>query len=108
MDDAEIERSRREILEGIAPLLRDDLAAELWGRVILEVVRAPSGEAVVGGIDVEEILGDEGRVETIFGGSSIRALLPALAKVTEALCALEGVELVAKALEAIGHGAARR
>jgi hypothetical protein len=59
----------------------------------VEVVRAPDGEPVVAGIDVEEIVGDEARVDEAFGGESARAVVPMLAKATEALCALEDVDL---------------
>jgi hypothetical protein len=93
MDVAEAERMRREILTEIGPLLHDSLVAEAWGRALVEVVRAPSGEPVVAGIDVEEIVGDEAQVDAAFGGSAVQALLPILAKATEALCALEGLEL---------------
>jgi hypothetical protein len=93
MDAAEVQRIRREILSEIGPLLHDELVADAWGRALVEVVRAPSGEPVVSGIDVEEIEGDEARVDAAFGGVAIQAFLPALAKATEALCALEGVEL---------------
>jgi hypothetical protein len=51
------------------------------------------GEPAVAGIDVEDIVGDEARVDAVFGEESARALLPVLAKATEALCGLEGVEL---------------
>jgi hypothetical protein len=93
MDAEEVHRSRREILTEIGLLLRDDLAADAWGRALVEVIRAPSGEPVVAGIDVEEIIGDEAQVDAVFGGNAVQGLLPTLAKATEALCALEGVEL---------------
>jgi uncharacterized protein DUF6882 len=93
MNAAEADRLRGEIVDEIGALLRDQLAANAWGRVLVEVVRAPGGEAVVAGIDVEEIIGDEALVDAAFGGNAARDLLPALAKATEALCALDGVEL---------------
>lgn len=93
MEAAEAERMRSEILADVGALLREHLAADEWGRVQVEVVRAPDGEPAVAGIDVEEIVGDEARVDEAFGGEAVRALLPALAKATEALSALEGLEL---------------
>ena len=45
------------------------------------------------GIDVEDIVGDEARVDAAFAEDAARAVLPVLAKATEALCGLEGVEL---------------
>jgi hypothetical protein len=91
MDEAE--HLRREILDGVAPLLYGDLVADAWGRVLVEVMRAPDGQLLVAGIDVEEIVGDETRVDSAFGGEAARALLPVLARATEALCALEDVDL---------------
>lgn len=93
MDAAEADRIRSEILADVGAMLREQLAADAWGRLQVEVVRAPDGEPAVAGIDVEEIVGDEARVDEVFGGDAVRALLPALAKATEALCALDAVEL---------------
>lgn len=93
MDAAEIQRLRAEILDDLTPLLHETLAGDAWGRVLVEVGRESGGEPQVVGIDVEEIFGDEARVDAVFGGQEARALLPVLAKATEALCALEGVEL---------------
>lgn len=74
-------------------MLRDELAADAWGRVLVGVVRGEGGEPLVARIDVEEVLKDEARVDEVFGGPKARALTPVLAKAVEALCALEGVEL---------------
>jgi uncharacterized protein DUF6882 len=93
MDTAEAERLRREILGDVGALLRDELIADAWGRVLVQVVRTPEGEPAVAGIDVEEIVGDEAAVDMAFSSSAARALLPTLAKATEALCALDDVEL---------------
>ncbi|HZU83265.1 MAG TPA: hypothetical protein VE987_10130 [Polyangiaceae bacterium] len=93
MADVEIDRMRREILDELRPLLLDELAGDGWGRALVEVVRAPGGDAVVAGIEVEEIVGDEAHVDAVFGGDAARALLPVIARATEALCALEGVDL---------------
>ena len=93
MEKTEAVRLRREILAGIEPMLREELAADAWGRVLVEVARLPEGEPVVVGVDVEEIIGDEARVDEAFSASATRALLPTLAKVTEALCELEGLDL---------------
>ena len=45
------------------------------------------------GIDVEEVIGDERRVDEVFGGEGARAVLPVLAKAVEALCALDKVDM---------------
>ena len=92
MDDAEKSRMRSEILDEVGALLREQLAADEWGRVLVEVVR-DGAEPIVAGIDVEDIVGDEARVDAVFGDESARALLPVLAKATEALCELVDVEL---------------
>ncbi len=93
MVDPETRAMRREILDDVGSMLREELAAKEWGRLLVEVVRGPGGAPVVAGIDVEELIGDEARVDAIFGGPSARALLPVLAKAVEALCALDDVEL---------------
>jgi hypothetical protein len=93
MDPAEASRLRREILDEVGALLKEQLAADEWGRVLVEVHRGPDGEPVVSNIDVEEIVGDEARVEAVFGGEGMRPVLPVLAKAAEALCGLDGLEL---------------
>ncbi len=93
MDEAEARATRREILDDVGAMLREHLAADAWGRVLIEVTRGPDGQPIVAGIDVEEILHDEARVDEVFGGEGARAVLPVLAKAVEALCALDGVEL---------------
>ncbi|MGH7295774.1 MAG: DUF6882 domain-containing protein [Polyangiaceae bacterium] len=98
MDDAERARRRRDVLDDVGALMREHLAADEWGRVLVEVVRE-GGEPLVAGIDVEEIVGDEALVDRVFGADAAQPVLPVLAKATEALCALDGVEL-----EAVGGG----
>jgi hypothetical protein len=93
MDAGEARRVRREILDDVSALLDSHLAGGEWGRLLVEVVRAGDGEPAVAGIDVEEIVGDEARVDAAFGGEGVRGLLPVLAKAAEALCGLDGVEL---------------
>ncbi|HXN30692.1 MAG TPA: hypothetical protein VN894_02480 [Polyangiaceae bacterium] len=93
MDATEAGRLRSEILNDIGHLLHDELVAGQWGRALVQVVRAPAGEPMVAGIDVEEIVGDEGQVDAAFSSGAARSLLPTLAKATEALCAIEGVDL---------------
>ncbi len=84
---------RREILGDVGAILRDELAADSWGRLLVEVAPGPGGGLAVANIDVEELLGDEARVDALFGGPAARALLPMLAKAVEALCALDDLEL---------------
>jgi hypothetical protein len=93
MDETEVRAMRREILDDIGPILRDELAAAEWGRVLVEVVRGPDGAPVVAGMDVEELFGDEARVDEVFGGERVRGVLPVLAKAVEALCALDELDL---------------
>jgi len=93
MDDTEKRALRAEILEEVGEMLRERFAGDEWGRALVEVVRGDDGEPLVAGIDVEEIVGDEARVDAAFADDSARPLLPVLAKATEALCEMEGVEL---------------
>jgi hypothetical protein len=93
MEDSETRALRREILDDVGAILREELAADEWGRVLVEVVRGPEGAPVVAGIDVEELVGDEAKVDEVFGGTQARAVLPILAKAVEALCAIDEVDL---------------
>ena len=93
LDDAERARLWAEILDDVGAIFREHHAAEDWGRVLVEVVRAPDGEPQVAGIEVEDIVGDERRVDQAFAPERAGALLPVLAKATEALCGLQDVEL---------------
>jgi hypothetical protein len=93
MQDAEVRAMRREILDDLGALLRERFAADEWGRALVEVVRGDDGEPLVAGIDVEDIVGDEARVDAAFADEAARPLLPVLAKATEALCGLASVEL---------------
>jgi hypothetical protein len=93
MEESETRAMRREILDDLGAVLREELAADEWGRVLVEVVRGSGGAPVVAGIDVEELIGDEARVDQVFGGAEARAVLPVLAKAVEALCALDDLDL---------------
>lgn len=93
MEHEEKQRLRREILDDLGSVLRDQLAAEAWGRVLVEVTRGEDGEPVVAGVDVEDIVGDETAVDAAFATEHVGPMLPMLAKATEALCGLEGVAL---------------
>lgn len=99
MDEAESLALRREILDEVGTILRDDLAGDTWGRVLVGVVRKDDGEPAVASIDVEEVLCDDAVIDQIFGGQKARGLAPVIAKAVEALCALDGVEL-----EEVGGG----
>jgi hypothetical protein len=92
MEPDEARRLHREILSDIGPLLREELAGDCWGRVLVEVVRDAAGRPVVADVDVEEI-SDEARIDVVFESAAVRELMPTIAKATEALCALEGVDL---------------
>ncbi|HEX8793725.1 MAG TPA: hypothetical protein VF765_22435 [Polyangiaceae bacterium] len=93
MEDEEKQRLRREILEDVGGMLHGELAADAWGRVLVQVVRGEDGEPLVAGVDVEDIVGDEAVVDAAFAPGYVEPLLPVLAKATEALCGLEGVAL---------------
>jgi hypothetical protein len=93
MEDQEKQRLRREILDDVGGMLRAELAAEAWGRILVEVERGDGAEPVVAGVDVEDIVGDEAAVDAAFAPEHVGPLLPVLAKATEALCGLEGIAL---------------
>jgi hypothetical protein len=93
MDEAEARQMRREILDDVGALLRDFFAADEWARALVTTMRGRHGEWMVASIDVEGIVGDEARVDAAFGNAAVRQALPAIAKATEALAALDGVDL---------------
>jgi len=93
VDAAERVEARRGILEEILGLFRAAYAWETWGRLLVHVAVGDDGRAVVVDVAVEDIVGDEARLERAFQGPEVRASLAAVARAVEALVALEGVEL---------------
>lgn len=93
LDDAEKQRLRREILADVGGIFAEHHAAQEWGRVLVEVAAAEDAEPRVAGIEVQDIVGDEARVDDAFAPERVAALLPVLAEATQALCALDDVEL---------------
>ncbi len=89
---SEFEEMRAEILEELAPILVEKLAADDWGRLLVSVVRRGEG-FVVAHVDVEELVGSEARVEQALGGPDIRAVLPLLAQACEALASTFEIDL---------------
>jgi hypothetical protein len=94
VDDAEKRRLRREVLDDVGGLLFEHLAAQEWGRVLVEIAPGPDGQPVVAEMEVEDVVGDEARIDAAFAHEpTVRPLLPVLAKAIEALCGLEDVDL---------------
>lgn len=94
MSDLDRPAMREEILRELTPLLVDTFVAAEWGRLLVRVTQlVHDGPWVVEGLDVEELHGDEERVERAFGSDEARASLGALAAAVEALCALEDVDV---------------
>jgi hypothetical protein len=91
-DDDETRALRADILSDVGAILHEELVADAWGRILIEVVRGPDGGPQVAGIDVEGVLEEDARVD-VFDGERVRGLLPVLAKAVEALCALDDVDL---------------
>lgn len=93
MDAAERAEARRGILEEILGLFRAAYAWETWGRLLVHVALGDDGRAVVVDVAVEDIVGDEARLERAFQGPEVRASLAAVARAVEALVVLEDIEL---------------
>jgi hypothetical protein len=94
VDDAEKKRLRREVLDEVGALLFEHLAAQEWGRVLVEIASGDDGQPVVAEMEVEDVVGDEARIDAAFGHEpTVRPLLPVLAKAIEALCGLDDVDL---------------
>ncbi len=94
MDVEEKKRLRREVLDDVGALLFEHLAAQEWGRVLVEMTTDDAGQPVVAEMEVEDVVGDEARIDAAFAHEpTVRPLLPVLAKAVEALCSLEDVDL---------------
>src|SRR5579872_1814084 len=93
MEGDERARLRREILDDVGSLLAEGHAASEWGRVLVEVGQGDDGEPRVENIEVDDIVGDQALIDQAFAPERVGQLLPVLAKATQALCALEDVEL---------------
>ena len=88
MEDQEREIARREILEGVAEIFLERLAANEWGRLLVRTQRDEEGNLQVTDVDVEDIIGSEERVEQVFRAPDMQEMLPLLARTTEALTVL--------------------
>jgi hypothetical protein len=93
VDAAERAEARKGILEEILGLFRAAYAWETWGRLLVHVALGDDGRAVVVDVAVEDIVGDEARLERAFQGPEVRGSLAAVARAVEALVALDGIEL---------------
>jgi hypothetical protein len=80
------------ILDDISELMREHLALDAWGRILITMERDGAGALRVGDVQIEEVF-DEPRVDQAFGAPQAGALMQALAKGIEALCLLEGVDV---------------
>lgn len=88
----EMKAAAEEILGELAPLFFEHMAAAEWGRILVSIApRAGEGYRVTD-IQVEDITGDEARIDAVFGGPDVYAMLPAIDHACEALCATEGVD----------------
>ena len=94
MSETERDFLSAELLTELAPLFRERLAADHWGRLLVGVQRREENNETTGfrvtSLDVENIFGDEARIEEAFGPDGPRAVL---AQATEALSSLAGVAL---------------
>ena len=94
MEDTERAQLASELLRDLAPLFRDRLAAEHWGRLLVGTQRREQGDGFrVVSLDVEDIFGDEEKIEAAFGQDGPHDLLPMLARATETLASLRNISL---------------
>ncbi len=94
MSPEERAQMRREILADVGAMLLSTFAAGEYGRCLVELGRRGKDDPLeVAGLDVEEIIGDEVKVESSCNAPEAHGALPVLAKATEALCGLEDVEV---------------
>jgi hypothetical protein len=94
MDDLDTPRMRAEILEELAPLFDGELASAEWGRALVTMIRRDDGLTFrVASIDVEDLFGDEARVDQALGGERMRRILPVIGQAVTALAATFDVDL---------------
>lgn len=96
-------RLRAEILGELAPLLFEKLAAAEWGRVLVHVGRRADGSVRVTDLDVEDVVGDDARIDAAMAGPA-REILGVLARAVEALLATHDADVD----EALGGTLLRR
>ncbi len=84
---------QQSLLAEVGTLLHDYFALSEWGRLLIEVEPNEQGQLSVGELFVDEIVGDEARVEQAFGSDEARALVPALAQAVATMVAAEGADL---------------
>jgi hypothetical protein len=89
MDEREREEQARQILGELTPFLYERFAAAEWGRILVTI----DPEKGVTNIGVEEVVGDEAKVDAAFESAGAQEVLPVLFKVVEALVAMAGCEL---------------
>lgn len=83
----------RQILDELGPLLTEHLAADEWGRLLVPLEPTEEeGEFRIRDLHIEDVVGDEKRIEEALRSPDVFPLLPVLAQSCVTLCALEGVD----------------
>ena len=82
------------ILDELAPLLIEQLAAREWGRLLVMPEPGEDGWRVRD-LQIEDVEGDEDAIEQALRSQGLGPLFGVLAGACEALCVLEGVEVAA-------------
>ena len=80
------------LLDALAPLLHEQLAASEWGRLLVMLAPGDDGWRVRD-LQIEDVEGDEALIEAALRSTGLGPLFGVLASACEALCGLEGVEL---------------
>lgn len=93
-------QAEQQILDEVSGLLFEHLAAAEWGRLLVVMELTQDGEAYqVVDLQIEDVIGDEAKIEAAMRGEGSVAMIPVLAEATLALCELTGVDL-----EEVGGG----
>jgi hypothetical protein len=83
----------RQILDELGPLLAEHLAADAWGRLLVPLEPTDEeGEFRIRDLHIEDVVGDERRIEEALRSPDVFPLLPVLAQSCVTLCALDGVD----------------
>ena len=90
--DNEATEEAEALLDELLPMLREQLAADEWGRLLLLLEPGEEGWRVRD-LQIEDVEGDEARIEAALRSTGLGPLFGVLLEACEVLCGLEGVEL---------------
>lgn len=83
---------RGEILDALAPVMFEVFAAHAWGRILVATTRR-SDALVVASIDVDDVLGPDGDIESAMGSPEVLGSLEGLARAIDTLVSTHDLDV---------------